>query len=558
MLESIRVLKDETSGMKNDRSSTEAGSTTANLSLPIEAKQFYRNLNAAELVEQALRNQEGSLAENGAFVVQTGKFTGRSPKDKYIVEEPSSKQNIWWGPVNQPLSDASFSKLEKRVTDYLRDKDVYVQDLFAGTDARYRLPVQVVTEYAWHSFFSRQLLVRPGMYGAETSLPPTADFLSQPFTIIAAPGCKAIPAEDGVNTETFIAIHFGRRIVLIGGTEYAGEIKKSVFTILNYLLPTNGIFSMHCSANIGRNNADTALFFGLSGTGKTTLSADPHRDLIGDDEHGWGDDGVFNIEGGCYAKCIRLSEHAEPQIWSAVRFGTVLENVVIDEHTRKLDFDSEGLTENTRAAYPIDYIPHARIPGIGTHPRHIVFLTADAFGVLPPISRLTPAQARYHFLSGYTAKIAGTERGLGKEPQATFSACFGQPFLPLHPVDYARLLGEKLTAHQATVWLVNTGWNGGPYGVGHRMNIDHTRAMLNAAIEGLLDEAEFVTDPIFGLHIPTSVPGVPSGVLDPRETWQDKAAYDTQAHKLAQLFHENFNRFRDFASPDVIAAGPKV
>ncbi len=558
MLESIRVLKDEISIMTDDRLVPGAEPSTPLAEVTIEAKQFFRNLNAAELVEHALRNQEGVLAENGAFVVQTGKFTGRSPKDKYIVEEPSSQQNIWWGPVNQPLSDASFSKLERRVTDYLQDKNVYIQDLYAGADARYRLPVQVVTEYAWHSFFSRQLLVRPGMYGAESALPPTADFLSEPFTILAAPGCKAVPAADGVNTETFIAIHFGRRIVLIGGTEYAGEIKKCVFTILNYLLPTNGIFSMHCSANIGRNNADTALFFGLSGTGKTTLSADPHRDLIGDDEHGWGDDGVFNIEGGCYAKCIRLSEQAEPQIWSAVRFGTVLENVVIDEHTRMLDFDSDTLTENTRAAYPIDYIPHARIPGIGTHPRHIVFLTADAFGVLPPISRLTPAQARYHFLSGYTAKIAGTERGLGKEPQATFSACFGQPFLPLHPTDYARLLGEKLTAHQATVWLVNTGWNGGPYGVGHRMNIDHTRAMLNAAIEGLLDKTKFVTDPIFGLHIPTSVPGVPAEVLDPRETWHDKAAYDTQAHKLAELFHENFNRFRDFASTDVIAAGPKV
>ncbi len=513
----------------------------------------HEQLSAAALTEIALRLGEGRLAENGALVVETGQFTGRSPKDKYIVEDLASRDKIWWGTVNQPLSEANFDRLHRRVAAYLEGRDVYVQDLYGGADARYRLPVRVVAERAWHSLFAHQLFVRPELFAADTAANDSAG-----FTILAAPGCQAVPEEDGTRSATFIAIDFARRLALIGGTEYAGEIKKTVFTILNYLLPQAGVFPMHCSANIGRANGDTALFFGLSGTGKTTLSADPTRDLIGDDEHGWSDAGVFNFEGGCYAKCIRLSQAAEPQIWSALRFGTVLENVVMDNATRRLDFDDDRLTENTRAAYPITYIPGARIPGVGGHPRHIVFLTADAFGVLPPISRLTLAQARYHYLSGYTAKIAGTERGLGNAPQATFSACFGQPFLPLPPTVYAHLLGERLTQHEATVWLVNTGWSGGPYGVGHRMDIAHTRAMLDAALAGQLEQADYRADPLFGLRVPTAVPGVPSQVLDPRRTWADPTAYDWQARELADLFVTNFQRFANDATPDVRDAGPKA
>ncbi len=518
------------------------------------AATIYHNLPAVTLIEHAIQKLEGRLAANGALVVRTGKFTGRSPKDKYIVREPSSESAIWWGSVNQPLTEDSFDSLLHRVGDYLSERSIYIQDLFGGADSRYRLPVRVVTEYAWHSLFAQTLLVRPDMVDSRVE----SELDSEPFTIIAAPGCQAVPNEDGTASETFIAIHLGKRIVLIGGTEYAGEIKKSVFTLLNYLLPRRGIFSMHCSANIGHETGDSALFFGLSGTGKTTLSADPLRDLIGDDEHGWSDAGIFNFEGGCYAKCIRLSHEKEPQIWDAIRFGSVLENVKMDGDTHLLDFDSAEYTENTRAAYPVTFIPDARIPGVGAHPKHLVFLTADAFGVLPPLSRLTPAQAKFHYLSGYTAKVAGTERGLGNEPQATFSACFGQPFLPLHPTDYAHLLGEKMEQHDATVWLVNTGWTGGVFGVGNRMDITHTRAMLNAALSGQLDSVEYRTDPTFGLHVPTAVPGVPSEVLDPREAWQDKAGYDAQAQELARLFVENFAKYRDAAAPDVIAAMPKI
>ena len=518
------------------------------------AATIYYNLPSETLLEHALTRSEGRLAANGALVVRTGKFTGRSPKDKYLVREPSSESAIWWGAVNHPLSEDAFDSLLQRVGGYLEGRDIYVQELFGGADSRYRLPVRVVTEFAWHSLFAQTLLVRPEMI--DFSVPSV--FENEPFTIIAAPGCQAVPSEDGTASETFIAIHLGRRLVLIGGTEYAGEIKKSVFTLLNYLLPRRGIFSMHCSANVGRETGDSALFFGLSGTGKTTLSADPLRDLIGDDEHGWSDDGIFNFEGGCYAKCIRLSHEKEPQIWEAIRHGSVLENVKMDEPTGTLDYDSDEYTENTRAAYPVNFIPNARIPGVGAHPKHLVFLTADAFGVLPPISRLTPAQAKFHYLSGYTAKVAGTERGLGNAPQATFSACFGQPFLPLHPTEYARLLGEKMEQHDATVWLVNTGWTGGVFGVGSRMDIAHTRAMLHAALSGQLDTAEYRTDSVFGLHVPLAVPNVPSEVLDPREAWEDKAAYDVQAQELAQLFVANFDLYKDAAAPDVIAAMPKI
>ncbi|GDX40034.1 phosphoenolpyruvate carboxykinase [ATP] 1 [Armatimonadota bacterium] len=426
--------------------------------------------------------------------------------------------------------------------------------MFGGADVRYRLPVRVVTEYAWHSLFARQLFVRPDMFGSDISDVPT--LLGEGFTIIDAPGCKAIPAEDGTSSETFVAIHLAKRLILIGGTEYAGEIKKSIFTILNYLLPQHGFLPMHCSANIEREQENTTLFFGLSGTGKTSLSADPLCDLIGDDEHGWTEDGVYNFEGGCYAKCIRLSPSKEPEIWEAIRFGTVLENVMMDSETRHLDFDSVELTENTRAAYPIGYIPHAVIPGEGGHPNNILFLTADAFGVLPPISKLTTAQARFHFISGYTAKIAGTERGLGNEPQATFSACFGMPFLPLPPTRYAELLGKKLAEHNAQVWLINTGWSGGAYGVGERVDIRYTRAMVDSAIQGKLDSVEFVEEPFFGLSVPKEVQGVPSEILNPREAWDDKAGYDRQAKELVRLFVENFEKFRGSASPEVIAVIP--
>ena len=520
-----------------------------------ELVDIYAHLPAVALLEHALHRREGMLAENGALAVETGKFTGRSPKDKYFVEEPTSCDKIWWGVVNHKLTEDSFDRLHQRMAAYLREKDVFVQDLFGGADARYRLPVRVVTEKAWHSLFAHQLLIRSEMISSEYE---SQDSGFAPYTILVAPGCRAMPDEDGTESETFIVIHPGKRLALIGGTEYAGEIKKTVFTLLNYLLPERNFLPMHCSANVGRERNDTALFFGLSGTGKTTLSADPTRDLIGDDEHGWSNDGVFNFEGGCYAKCIRLREESEPQIWNAVRFGSVLENVVMDVNSRRLDFESDALTENTRAAYPIHFIPGAKIPGVGGHPQNIVFLTADAFGVLPPISRLTTAQALFHFISGYTAKIAGTERGLGSEPQATFSACFGQPFLPLHPTVYARLLGEKLAQHQAQVWLVNTGWSGGPYGVGERINLETTRAMIDAALEGRLNEASYREDPVFGLLVPTEVPGVPAAVLTPRETWADKAAYDRQAQELARLFAENFDKYSGEATPEVRAAAPKL
>ena len=520
-----------------------------------EIVDIYAHLPAVALLEHALHRHEGMLAENGALVVETGKFTGRSPKDKYIVEEPGSRDKIWWGAVNHPLTEESFDRLHQRMTTHLRGKDVFVQDLFGGADARYHLPVRVVTEKAWHSLFAHQLLIRPDMISSEYEAGESG---FAPYTILVAPECKAMGAEDGTTSETFIVIHPGKRLALIGGTEYAGEIKKTVFTLLNYLLPERGFLPMHCSANVGREKKDAALFFGLSGTGKTTLSADPARDLIGDDEHGWSDDGVFNFEGGCYAKCIRLREESEPQIWNAIKFGTVLENVVMDAETRLLDFDSAKLTENTRAAYPVDFIPGAKIPGVGGHPQSIIFLTADAFGVLPPISRLTTAQALFHFISGYTAKIAGTERGLGDRPEATFSACFGQPFLPLHPTVYARLLGEKLTRQEAKVWLVNTGWSGGPYGTGERIKLAHTRAMIDAALEGQLDSVPYREDETFGLSVPTKVPGVPSDLLTPRETWPDKSAYDRQAQELAQLFIANFDKYKSEATPEVLAAAPKL
>ncbi|GAB7389045.1 phosphoenolpyruvate carboxykinase (ATP) [Bacillaceae bacterium] len=507
----------------------------------------HHNLPAPRLVEIAVERGEGILATNGALSVTTGKYTGRSPKDKYIVDEPSVREKIDWGSVNQPISRENFRRIFDKVLSYLKGRELFVFDGFAGNDPKYRLPIRVINEFAWQNLFAHQLFVRPSRDELNSHEPA--------FTVIAVPGCKADPQTDGTNSETFIIISFEERVVLIGGTEYAGEMKKSIFSVLNYLLPAQGVFPMHCSANVG-GNGDVALFFGLSGTGKTTLSADPERLLIGDDEHGWSDDGIFNFEGGCYAKCINLSREKEPQIWDAIRFGAVLENVVVDPATRLPDYDDATLTENTRAAYPIEYIPGAVIPGIGGHPKTILFLTADAFGVLPPIAKLTKEQAMYHFLSGYTSKLSGTERGV-TEPQATFSTCFGAPFLPLNPVVYAKMLGEKISRHDVDVYLVNTGWSGGPYGVGQRMKLAYTRAMVAAAINGELKDAAFEPDPIFGVLVPTSCPRVPDEILKPKNTWQDKAAYDRQARELAALFSKNFEKFSGMPQ-EIVNAGPKM
>ncbi|MCI0353788.1 MAG: phosphoenolpyruvate carboxykinase (ATP) [Acidobacteria bacterium] len=503
------------------------------------------NLQAGPLVEHAIRRNEGRLASNGALVAETGSRTGRSPKDKFTVKDEVTAQKVAWGAVNQPFEPAKFDAMFDRVVEYLNGRELFIQDLNAGADPRYRLPIRVVNELAWHNLFVRQLFVRPSAEELKAHEPE--------FTVIGAPGFKADPKRDGTHSDAFILVSFKRGLVLIGGTHYAGEMKKSIFGVMNFLLPARSVFPMHCSANVGKDGV-TALFFGLSGTGKTTLSADPERRLIGDDEHGWSQTGIFNFEGGCYAKCIRLSRQNEPQIWNALRFGSVLENVVLDPETHEPDYDDESITENTRAAYPVDFIEGAVIPGVGGHPKHIVFLTADAFGVLPPISRLAPDQAMYHFLSGYTAKVAGTEAGVGSEPQATFSTCFGSPFLPLAPKVYAEMLGARLREHQAQGWLVNTGWFGGVFGVGKRMSLPYTRAMVRAAVDGRLDKAELVTETAFGLSIPTSCPDVPPELLAPRNSWRDKAAYDQKAAELAERFAKNFEKFD--APEAVRAAGP--
>ncbi|MCP8967558.1 phosphoenolpyruvate carboxykinase (ATP) [Ectobacillus ponti] len=504
-------------------------------------------LSVPQLVEKVLMRQEGNLTATGAVSVSTGKYTGRSPKDKFIVNETSITDKIDWGSVNQPISEAVFNNLYTKVLEYLKEKEeIFVFKGFAGADHKYRLPIQVVNEFAWHNLFAHQLFIRPSAEELKTH--------EAAFTIVSAPTFKADPILDGTNSETFIIVSFEKRIVLIGGTEYAGEMKKSIFSIMNYLLPEQGILSMHCSANVGEEG-DVALFFGLSGTGKTTLSADPNRKLIGDDEHGWSDHGVFNIEGGCYAKCVDLSREKEPQIFDAITFGSVLENVVLDENTRVPDYKNTSLTENTRAAYPISAIDNIVLPSVAGHPNTIIFLTADAFGVLPPISRLTKEQAMYHFLSGFTSKLAGTERGI-TSPQATFSTCFGSPFLPLNASRYAEMLGEKIDAHNAKVFLVNTGWTGGEYGVGRRMNLSHTRAMVQAALNGELDNVETVKDEIFGLEIPLHVPGVPDEVLMPERTWADKEAYRAKALDLAGQFKQNFTKFAAVSEETVKLGGP--
>ncbi|MBG9589940.1 phosphoenolpyruvate carboxykinase (ATP) [Cytobacillus firmus] len=504
-------------------------------------------LSVPQLVEKVLNRKEGSLTSTGAVRATTGKYTGRSPKDKYIVEEASNKDKMDWGSVNQPISEEAFSNLYNKVINYLKEKEeVFVFKGFAGADKKHRMPIQVINEYAWHNLFAHQLFIRP----AEDEL---LDHQAE-FTVISAPNFKADPAVDGTKSETFIIISFERRTVLIGGTEYAGEMKKSIFSVMNYMLPENGILPMHCSSNVGREG-DVALFFGLSGTGKTTLSADPNRKLIGDDEHGWSANGVFNIEGGCYAKCINLSREKEPQIFDAIRFGAVLENVVVNSETRVADYDDSTLTENTRAAYQLQAIDNIVDPSIAGHPNTIVFLTADAFGVLPPISKLSKEQAMYHFLSGYTSKLAGTERGI-TSPQATFSTCFGSPFLPLPANRYAEMLGEKIDEHNAKVFLVNTGWTGGEYGVGERMKLAYTRAMVEAALEGELNNVETIKDEIFGLEIPQHVTGVPDEVLQPNKTWADQAAYEAKAKELAAKFRENFKKFTSVSSDIEEKGGP--
>ncbi|MGC9269181.1 phosphoenolpyruvate carboxykinase (ATP) [Acidiphilium sp.] len=505
---------------------------------------LHANLTAPALVTHAIRRGEGRLSADGALIVQTGLHTGRSAGDKFVVDEPATTRDVWWGKVNQKLSAPHFATLKGRVQAYLQDRELYSQDLFAGADPDCRIRLRLITTNAWQALFARNMFIRP-------SATELAGF-EPDYVILHAPDFEADPAIDGVASRTAIALSFAERRIVIAGTHYAGEIKKSIFTVMNWLLPERGVLPMHCSANIG-GDGDVALFFGLSGTGKTTLSSDPERRLIGDDEHGWGPNGVFNFEGGCYAKVIDLEAGAEPEIYAAAhRFGTVLENVVADPRG-VVDLADRTLTENTRACYPIDFIPHVEASGRGGQPRHVVMLTADAFGVLPPLARLTPAQAMYHFLSGYTAKVAGTETGLGRAPQATFSTCFGAPFLPREPRLYGALLARLIAEHGVSCWLVNTGWSGGAYGAGRRMPIAHTRALLHAALSGALDHARFRTDAAFGLMIPVAVPGVPDDLLDPRAAWVDPVAYDRQAAELIRRFEANFARFADAVDPAIRA-----
>jgi len=516
-----------------------------------DAGKIIYNGTTAHLVEEAVARGEGWLTAGGAFAVLTGQHTGRSANDKFIIREAGSQDKVWWGPVNREFPQEKFDGLMRKAKEYLAGKDLFVADCYVGADPRYRLGVRVINMHAWHNLFAQTLFIPLAKVASRTS-----EFAPD-FTIVHVPDMEADPAEDGTRAGTFILLDFGQKLILIGGTSYAGEIKKSIFTTMNYILPLQGIMPMHCSANIGVDG-DVALFFGLSGTGKTTLSADPNRALIGDDEHGWSADGVFNFEGGCYAKVIKLSAEAEPQIYATTRmFGSVLENVVFDPETRELDLDSDKYTENTRSAYPIEYIPGIAPGSVGGHPKNVVMLTADAFGVLPPIAKLSTPQAMYQFISGYTAKVAGTEKGV-TEPQPTFSTCFGAPFMVHHPSVYADLLGKKIEEHGSDCWLINTGWSGGPYGVGNRMKIAYTRAMINAALAGELNDVEYREDPIFGLMVPKHVPNVPDEVLDPRGTWADPEAYDEQAHKLAHLFVENFKKYSDGASEEIKSAGPKV
>jgi phosphoenolpyruvate carboxykinase (ATP) len=511
----------------------------------ISPSKIYHNLSPTLLVEHALKKEEGLLASTGAIQVSTGKRTGRSPNDKFISEDPDFLEKIWWGKSNRPMKPEAFERLLAKVISHLNGKELYVFDGFAGADPQYRLPLRVINELAWHNLFAHQLFLRPSVQELTNH--------QAEFTVISAPTFKANPEDDGTNSEAFILLSFARKLVIVGGTHYAGEVKKAIFTVMNYLMPEKNVLPMHCSANIG-SDGKVALFFGLSGTGKTTLSADPNRQLIGDDEHGWSDTGVFNFEGGCYAKCIDLSHEKEPQIWDAIRFGCVLENVVLDETTRIANYNSAELTENTRAGYPINFMPGATISGVGGQPEIVIFLTADAFGVLPPVSRLSPIQAMYHFISGYTSKLAGTEAGV-TEPQATFSACFGAPFLPLPPTHYADMLGQRIAKHNARVYLINTGWTGGPYGVGERISLPYTRAIVTATLNGELENTDFEPHPIFKIEMPKTCPEVPTDVLNPKNTWANKDDYDKKARELAKLFAKNSEQFSGI-SEKILEAGP--
>ena len=513
----------------------------------INPSKVYRNLPVTNLVEIAVQKNEGIVTSTGSLSVKTGKYTGRSPDDRYIVYDDETHENVDWGKINHQFPTGKFDKIFEKMKKYVEGKELFVFDGFAGADIENRLPIRIFTDHAWQSLFARQLFVRPSSAELETHDPE--------FTVMSLNDFEAIPEVDGTNSNVFILINLSKKLVLICGTSYAGEIKKSIFSVMNYILPARGVFPMHCSANIGKDG-DTSLFFGLSGTGKTSLSADPNRMLIGDDEHGWSDKGTFNFEGGCYAKCINLNEEAEPQIWNAIKSGAVLENVVIEKQTLKPDFNDSRLTENTRAAYPLEYIPGAVIPSVGEHPKVVVFLTADARGVLPPVSKLTKEGAMFHFMSGYTSKLAGTERGI-KEPKAVFSECFAAPFMPRHASVYAKMLGEKIIKHNTVVYLINTGWSGGPYGVGDRIKIQYSRAMVTAALTGALDIVKYTHNDLFNLDIPTECPNVPSEILDPKNTWIDKDSYDLSARKLAQMFIDNFEKFKN-VSQDIKNAGPKI
>jgi len=524
------------------------GATIADLGLKNVAAAYW-NLTPAELIEETILNGQGALTDTGALAVDTGEFTGRSPKDRFVVCDAKTENSVWWGDINIKFTPENFDKLYGKVTSYLQNKDVYVRDSYACADPKHRLNIRVVTEHPWSNLFANNLFLRPTAEELKTFAPE--------WTILCAPGFYATPEVDGTRQHNFAILNFTKKVILIGGTGYTGEIKKGIFSVLNYILPhERQVLSMHCSANVGKDG-DTAIFFGLSGTGKTTLSADPERKLVGDDEHGWDGDTVFNFEGGCYAKCIDLTRENEPQIFDAITFGSIVENVNFYEDTSTVDYTNTDKTENTRAAYPIHHIDNITVPSIGKNPKNIFFLTADAFGVLPPISKLTPGQAMYHFISGYTAKVAGTEVGV-TEPQQTFSACFGAAFLPLHPTKYAELLGQKMKEHNVNVWLINTGWSGGSYGVGSRMKLRYTRAMITAAMKGELSSVEFITHPVFGLAMPVSCPDVPAELLQPRSTWASGDAYDATANKLAASFVKNFSKYADNANAEILAAAPKV
>ncbi|WP_040303520.1 phosphoenolpyruvate carboxykinase (ATP) [Algoriphagus machipongonensis] len=519
---------------------------------PLEFKttgKVYYNLPPAALVEHSLKRNEGYLTSTGALMADTGKFTGRSPKDRFIVKDEKTKDTVWWGDINIPFDSNQFDLLEKKMLVFLQDKDLFIRDAYAGADKNHRLKIRIFNSLAWHNLFCYNMFLRPDEQELNDFEPD--------FKIICIPEFQANPATDGTSNANFAILNLSKRTILIGGTAYAGEMKKGIFSVLNYLLPEEkNILSMHCSANIGKNG-DTAIFFGLSGTGKTTLSADPNRSLIGDDEHAWTDQGVFNFEGGCYAKVVDLKEEKEPEIWNAIKFGSIVENTRFKKDSREVDFANKSVTENTRTAYPIHFIPNAIVPSIGGIPKNIFFLTADAFGVIPPISKLNKSQAMYHFISGYTAKVAGTEIGI-TEPKLTFSACFGAAFLPLHPTKYATLFGEKMEENDVNVWLINTGWTGGPYGVGSRMKLAYTRATITAALEGKLDQCEYKEHPKFGFQVPQSCDGVPSKVLNPRDTWDDPEAYDHQNQKLAEAFTKNFEKFKAGSSKDILKGAPKV